>query len=215
MNNQEFKISNLELSHWMNAIRELSSHEDRTRALDALWSGQLSSKGWLVNTLADFIDSNIPLNIYVFGGWIGILSSMLLQSEKISISKIRSIDIDPWCVHIANTVNKTFKMDNQRFNAVTADMSSYQYLINIEPNIVINTSTEHVTQEVYNNWYHNIPRGTLIVAQGNNFFSCNEHIRCSESLYDFKIQNHVCTEHWSGELKTDMYTRYMCIWKKE
>ena len=215
MNNQEFKISNLELAHWMNAIRELSSHEDRTRALDALWLGQLSSKGWLVNTLADFIDPDVPMNIYIFGGWIGILGSMLLQNERITISKVRSIDIDPWCESIADTVNKRFEIDDWRFKAVTADMNSYHYQSDMAPNIVINTSTEHVTQEVYDNWYNKIPNGTLVVAQGNNFFSCNEHIRCSENLQDFKTQNHVHTEYWSGELETDMYTRYMCIWRKE
>jgi hypothetical protein len=44
VNKQEFNISNIELAHWMNAIRNLDSHDDRTRALDALWMGQLSSK---------------------------------------------------------------------------------------------------------------------------------------------------------------------------
>ena len=215
MNNQEFKISNLELAHWMNAIRELSSNEDRTRALDALWLGQLASKGWLVNNLSDFVDPNIPMNIYIFGGWIGILGNMLLQADKLTIGKIRSIDIDPWCESIADTVNKRFEMDDWRFKAVTADMNSYQYQSDIEPDIVINTSTEHVTQEVYDNWYHKIPRETLVVAQGNNFFSCDEHVRCSENLQEFKTQNKVHAEYWSGELKTDMYTRYMCIWRKE
>jgi hypothetical protein len=214
MNNQEFKISNLELAHWMNAIRELSSHEDRTRALDALWSGQLASKGWLVNTLADFIDPDVSLNIYIFGGWIGILSSMLLQSEKITISKIRSIDIDPWCKHIANTVNRKFEMDHYRFRAVTADMNSYQYQIGIEPNIVINTSTEHVTQEVYDNWYNAIPTGTLVVIQGNDYFECSEHIRCSRNLKEFLQQNSVVDAYYSGTFDTDMYTRFMAIWRK-
>jgi hypothetical protein len=214
MNNQEFKISNLELAHWMNAIRELSSHEDRTRALDALWSGQLVSKGWLVNTLSDFIDSDSPMNIYIFGGWIGILGSMLLQSEKITISKIRSIDIDPWCKNIANTVNKKFEMDNYRFRAVTADMNSYQYQSDIKPNIVVNTSTEHVTQEVYDNWYNAIPAGTLIVIQGNDYFECDEHIRCSRNLEEFLQQNSVVDAYYSGTLDTDMYTRFMAVWRK-
>ena len=215
MNNQEFKISNLELAHWMNAIRELTSHEDRTRALDALWLGQLASKGWLVNNLSNFIDPKIPINIYIFGGWIGILGSMLLQSEKIIISKIRSIDIDPWCEHIADTVNKKFEMDNWRFKAVTADMNSYQYQTDIEPDIVINTSTEHVTQEVYNNWYNAIPTGTLIVTQGNDYFECNEHIRCSVNLEEFRQQNLVKDAYYSGTLETGMYTRFMAIWRKQ
>jgi len=214
VNKQEFKISNLELAHWMNAIRNLDSHDDRTRALDALWMGQLSSKGWLVNSLIDYVASDIPVNIYIFGGWIGILGSMLLQTDKLTIGKIRSIDIDPWCESIADTVNKRFEIDDWRFKAITADMSLYQYQSDIKPDIVINTSTEHVSQEVYDQWYDNIPNGTLVVIQGNNFFSCSEHVRCSKNLHEFKIQNRSSGEFWSGELETDVYTRYMSIWRK-
>jgi hypothetical protein len=215
VNKQEFKISNLELAQWMNAIRELKSHDDRTRALDALWLGQLASKGWLVNHITNFIDPKVPVNIYIFGGWIGILSNMLFQHESMNISKIRSIDIDPWCEPIADTVNKRFEMDDWRFKAVTADMGTYHYQSDITPHVVINTSTEHVTQDVYDSWYSKIPVGTLVLIQGNNFFSCDEHIRCSKSLDEFKIQNKVINEYWSGTLETNMYTRYMCIWRKQ
>jgi hypothetical protein len=154
------------------------------------------------------------VNIYIFGGWIGILGSMLLQTNKLAISKIRSIDIDPWCESIADTVNKRFEMDDWRFKAITADMSLYQYQSDIKPDIVINTSTEHVSQEAYDQWYDNVPNGTLVVIQGNNFFSCDEHIRCSKTLHEFKIQNRSSDELWSGELQTDVYTRYMSIWRK-
>lgn len=215
MNKQEFKISNLELAFWMNAIRNLDSHDDRTRALDALWMGQLSSKGWLVNNLIDYVASDIPVNIYIFGGWIGILGSMLLQTDKLTIGKIRSIDIDPWCESIADTVNKRFEMDDWRFKARTADMSTYDYEWNIDPNIVINTSSEHVTQLVYDTWYNKIPNGSFIVVQGNNFFNCNEHIRCSHNLNEFNDMNHVNNPLFTGELKTDMYIRYMSLWIKK
>jgi hypothetical protein len=214
MNKKNFKIDILEIADWMNAIRNINNHAERTRALDALWLGQLSSKTWLVNNLIDYIDNKSSVNIYIFGGWIGILGNMLLQQESVSISKIRSIDIDPWCESIADTVNKKFEMDNWRFKAVTADMGTYQYQSDIIPNIVINTSTEHITQEIYNSWYNKIPNGTLIVIQGNNFFDCNEHIRCSNNLQEFKKQNNVTNEYFSSELKTDIYTRYMSIWRK-
>jgi hypothetical protein len=213
MNKAEFKISNLELAQWMNAIRNIDNHEQRTRALDALWYGQLASKGWLVNELSKCIMAGAPTNIYIFGGWIGILGSMIIQSN-INVNKCRSIDLDPWCEAIADQVNKNFEMDDWRFKAVTADMGSYEYQSDIRPDVVINTSTEHVTQEVYDSWYDGIPRGTLIVAQGNNYFSCDEHIRCSVDLADFKRQNRVEGEYYSGELETNVYTRYMAIWRK-
>lgn len=210
---EDFKINTNELAHWMTAIRNIDDHGQRTRALDALWSGQLSSKAWLVNHLSKYITPAEPTNIYIFGGWIGILGSMLLQSD-INVRKCRSIDLDPWCETIADTVNKTFEMDNWRFKAITADMCEYQYQSDIYPDVVINTSTEHVTQEVYNRWYDNIPSNTLVVAQGNDYFSCDEHIRCSRNLEEFKHQNLVKTDYYSGELETDMYRRFMSIWRK-
>jgi hypothetical protein len=207
-------ITTLDISNWAQAIRNLPTHEQRTRALDALWDTQLNSKAWLVTRLEQYSMPNAPENIYIFGGWIGTLASMLFNST-IYINKCRSIDIDPWCESIADTVNKTYEMDNWRFKATTADMATYQYQSDIRPTIVINTSTEHVTQEVYEQWLNNIPPGTLIAIQGNNFYSCPEHIRCQQSLEQFNRDNLVPTNpYWTGQLVLPQYTRYMTIWRK-
>ena len=214
MEKNDFRVSTTELAHWFNAIRNIDSHRERNRALDAVWSGQLESKAWLVNHVVDCVMRGAPVNIYVFGGWIGILSSMLLQSD-IHVKQIRSIDIDPWCERIANDVNKRHEMDGWRFRAETADMSYYEYPEDAKPDIVINTSAEHITQEAYDDWYDEIPRGTLVVVQGNNYFDCPEHIRCSKNLNEFMAQSRVDSPYYKGELQTDMYTRYMCVWRKE
>lgn len=197
--------------HWFNAIRNLPDNE-RTRALDAFWAGQLDSKCWLVNKLNEYVD--IESNVYIFGGWIGVLASILFQNAKFKIDRVRSIDIDPWCEQIANTVCQPYHQDDWRFLSITNSMESYAYDWDFYPNIVINTSTEHVDQQIYDIWYQKIPSDSLIVIQGNNFFDCNEHIRCSRSLVDFKRMNHAHKTIYEGELPHDLYTRYMCIFKK-
>jgi hypothetical protein len=197
------------LIHWANALRQLP-HVERTRFLDSMWSGQLESKAWLVNHLHNV--ELINTNIYIFGGWTGILANMLLQDDR--VNKIRSIDIDPWCEGVADNVNKIHEMNSWRFKAVTADMSTYQYQSDMEPDIVINTSTEHVTQDQYDSWYNNIPMGTIVVAQGNDYFTCGEHIRCTHNLSEFEFMNRVINPIFRGVLPTDMYQRFMCIWKK-
>ncbi len=214
MNPYHFPVSNLELANWATALRNIPNHEQRTRALDALWWGQLASKGWLVNELCKFVMPGAPTNIYIFGGWIGILANMLLQST-INVHKCRSIDLDPWCESIADDLNKTYEMDNWRFKAVTADMSTYQYPTDIRPHIAINTSTEHVLQATYDRWLDNIPQGTLVAIQGNNFFACDEHVRCSANLTEFLAQNRVTDPYYTGELPTNEYTRYTAIWRKQ
>lgn len=203
------KINTHEISHWFNALRNLPDNQ-RTRALDAFWSGQLDSKNWLVDQMTPFVTESS--NVYIFGGWIGTLASMLFQSNM-PIKKIRSIDLDPWCERVADDVNKLYEMDGWRFKAVTADMSTYEYEFDISPDIIINTSSEHVTQQQYDDWYDRIPRGSLVVVQGNDFFSCDEHIRCSKNLREFQQMNHVVNPLFSGQFHTEQYTRFMALWR--
>jgi hypothetical protein len=91
-------------------------------------------------------------------------------------------------------------------------MKEYQYTDNAD--IVINTSTEHVIQETYDQWYDNIPIGALVVIQGNDFFSCDEHVRCSNSLDEFIAMNRVTDPIFTGQLPTSIYTRFMCVFQK-
>ena len=204
------KISTYDLAYWFNAIRNLPDAE-RTRALDAVWRGQLDSKSWLVEQLVPHVIHSS--NVYIFGGWIGILASMMFQTGM-PIKKIRSIDLDPWCEGVADGVNKRYEMDGWRFKAITADMTTYQYQSDIEPHVVVNTSSEHITQAQYDQWYDLIPAGSLVVVQGNDFFACGEHVRCSKNLPEFEAMNHVDQPLYSAKFHTNEYTRFMSIWRK-
>jgi len=82
------------------------------------------------------------------------------------------------------------------------------------PTMVINTSCEHVDQETYDRWYDRIPTGTTVVLQGNDFFSCEEHIRCSRDLEEFESQSRLDNIQYAGCYRTDAgsgYTRFMLI----
>lgn len=224
MSNTTLDLSTRDLAHWFNAIRNLRDSE-RTRMLDATWDGQIDSKCWLVNELNSIneyhrreYDDDTNHNVYIFGGWVGILASMMLQCSTYKINRVRSIDLDPWCENIADTVCKPYEMDGWRFKARTADMSTYDYEWGISPTIVINTSSEHVTQEVYDRWYSRIPDNAIVVVQGNDYYSCDEHIRCSNNIDEFISMNHAGDRRgnilYSGTLATSMYTRFMAIWRK-
>jgi hypothetical protein len=204
-----------DLIHWFNAIRNIPDNE-RYRVLEGMWDTQLYGKEWITIELNKILSNSTNMhNIYVFGGWIGILSSMLFQCSTYNINRIRSIDIDPWCENIADTICKPYEMDKWKFKAITSDMSTYKYDVNYMPSIVINTSTEHITQEIYNKWYDNIPLNTIVVIQGNNFFNCPEHIRCATDLEHFREINKANEELYSGILPNKLYHRYMSIWIKK
>jgi hypothetical protein len=198
------QIDTEHLHYWMNAIRQ---SPDPLRTLDAFWAGQIKSKEWLIKELKNNKQhyKTWP-NIDIHGGWVGVLASMLFQSD-IYVTTIRSIDIDPGCEPIATMMNKGEEIAG-RFKAVTSDMCS----IRSDADVIINTSCEHITQEQYELWLSGHPHNSLMVLQSNNYI-IDEHIRPAESLEHFKTQSNLDVL-WAGELELPKYTRYMIIGKQ-
>lgn len=195
------KIDTEHLHFWMQAIRQ-SNHPMRT--LDAFYSGQIKSKEWLIENLRELVTDSVRIDIH--GGWVGVLASMLFQSD-IPIRYICSLDIDPSCEEISTIMNKIEEQDG-RFKAVTQDMCETKTF----GDIVINTSCEHITQEQYEKWLSNIPNNRLIVLQSNNY-QIPEHIRTVVTLEEFVTQSKIKVIK-QAELKLPMYTRYMIIGTK-
>jgi len=189
------------LHYWMQAIRQ---SPDPMRTLDAFWSGQLKSKEWLIRNLRNHVKQFVTVDIH--GGWVGVLASMLFQSN-VPIKSIRSVDIDPSCEPIAVMMNKKEEMVG-RFRAVTADMCA----IRSDADVIINTSCEHITQEHYDLWLSGMPHSSLLVLQSNNY-NIPEHVRIANSLDEFKQQCGI-NVLWAGELELPLYTRYMVIGKQ-
>ena len=186
------------LHHWMQAIRQ---SPDPMRTMDAFWQGQLKSKEWLITNLRRNINKFVSIDIH--GGWVGVLASMIFQSD-IHVTSIRSIDIDPTCEPIANMMNKKEEMVG-KFRAVTADMCD----IRSDADVVINTSCEHITQDQYDLWLSGMPYNSLLVLQSNDY-DIPEHVRTASSLEEFKQQCHIKVL-WAGQLELPLYNRFMVI----
>lgn len=192
------QIDTEHLHHWMRAIR---SSKDHMRTMDAFWRGQVLSKEWLIDNIKPFVNQEVSIDIH--GGWVGVLSSMLFQSN-LPIKHIRSIDIDPDCKEIASNMNQ-IELEQGRFRAVTADMCT----IRSDADIIINTSCEHITQDQYDTWSMGHPNNSLLVLQSNNY-NIPEHVRIAQTLEEFKSQCDI-NVLWAGEIKLPAYTRYMII----
>jgi len=195
------QIDTEHLHFWMQAIRQ---SPDPMRTMDAFWSGQLKSKEWLITNLRKNVNKFVSIDIH--GGWVGVLASMLFQSD-IYVNNIRSIDIDPSCEPIATMMNKQEEMAG-KFKAVTADMCE----IRSDADVVINTSCEHITQDQYDLWLSGMPHNSLLVLQSNNY-DIPEHVRTANSLDEFKTQCGI-NVLWAGELELPLYKRWMIIGKQ-
>jgi hypothetical protein len=172
--------------------------------MDAFWSGQLKSKEWLITNLRNNVNKFVSIDIH--GGWVGVLASMLFQSDM-PIKNIRSVDIDSTCESVATTMNKIEEMAG-RFRAITANMCE----VRSDADVIINTSCEHITQDEYDLWLSGHPQNSLLVLQGNNY-DIPEHVRTAKNLEEFTAQCNIDVI-WAGELELPLYTRWMIIGKK-
>lgn len=193
------QINTEHLHHWMQAIRQ---SPDPMRTMDAFWSGQLKSKEWLIANLRLNVNKFVSIDIH--GGWVGVLASMIFQSD-IPVTSIRSVDIDPTCEPIAINMNKVEEMVG-KFHAVTADMCE----IRSDADVIINTSFEHITQHQYELWLSGLPHNSLIVLQSNNY-NIPEHVRIAQDLNEFKNQSNLTNILYAGELELPLYKRFMII----
>ena len=189
--------------------------------LDCLSQGQIKSKKWVIDEL---VKLNLDLGtVFLCAGWYATLATMLFESS-IKIDKIRSFDIDPSCVSIAEVFNKPRVLEDWKFKSCTKNILDINYdfytygvvrsngticELSDCPNTIINTSCEHI--ENFNMWYNLIPKDKIVILQTNNYGEIEDHINCSSSLEEFRTQTPMTTLLYEGELVLDKYTRYMRI----
>ena len=190
---------------------------------DCVSRGQLQSKLWLVEKLKE---CNVDLGtVFLCAGWYATLATMLFESN-IKVDKIRSFDIDPTCVNIAEVFNAPWFKNEWQFKSITQDImdinyeehtwqhwsnanNRMSYPITDVPDTIINTSCEHISN--FTEWYNKIPNGKLVVLQSNNYFEVDEHVNCSVDLEDFSRQIPMSSTLYEGELQLEKYTRFMKI----
>lgn len=147
--------------------------------LECFWESQIRSKEDVISALGN----GGSKNIYIFGGWYGLLSALILDEYPSFAKHIYNIDINPICEQIG----PEFTGYDSRITFVTADMATYQYT---EADVVINTSTEHVSQETYDAWFDRIPKMAYVALQGCDLVH-EQHIRPMNDIAHFLKCNRI------------------------
>lgn len=188
----------------MNVLRTYNG-EIQYRLLENFWDSQLRSKSWIINGIKRHIPT-LAGNVYVVGGWYGILSQLIVDNFP---TLVYNIDIDETCV----TYGKLLSNNDKRITFITQDMATFGGYTDAQ--LIINTSTEHVTQTVYNNWLSRVPKNVPIVVQGNNFYECKEHVRCFDTLEEFSLNSQLTDILFQGKLEcmgpNKSFHRFMTI----
>ena len=173
----------------------------------ALGHRQVACKTWLRDELASSFGGRFA-TIWVVGGWYGVLPAMLFDDPRFEIDRIVSFDLDADCAAVANAVNRG-PVEEGRFEARTGDMYDLAYDGPSPPDLVINTSCEHVPD--VRQWLARLPNGMPVVLQSNDYFDEPEHINCVKTLSEFVDQAGLSKVAFRGVLETKKYDRFMLI----
>jgi hypothetical protein len=183
---------------------------------NALNRNQVASKRWLVDRLREAAGSCFG-TITILGGWFGVLGAMLLHDRRLAIERVVSVDIDPRCAAVAESLNATHVRAG-RFVAETGDMLHRDYRAAARAteaasnDVVVNTSCEHIA--AFGEWFARLPQGQLAVLQSNDYRGVDGHVNCAPDLEGFRAQAPLRELMFAGTLPAKRYRRFMLIGRK-
>jgi len=207
---------------------------------DAMSRSQIKSKIWLVEELSKLdTDENrslgiFPLkgpvmtNIMVMAGWFGQIKSIF--DKRMYYKKMRIVELDKsacetsdYIFNLAELENYKVKSVNANINNLTLHKNGYEwdvenfkdgtkYSEKFLPDVIINTSAEHMTEEWFNQIrFKEMESNPIVALQSNNLFEIPDHINCVHSVDHMKKKFPMKEILFEGELQLKGYKRVMLI----
>lgn len=205
---------------WQTYLPDINS--DMSIAIESEdWNslGQLTSKKQLIDLIKKHeLDIGVT---FIYGGWYGHLAAMMTE-HGVEAERVISFDIDEKCEEVAKFLNKPALIDNWKFQASTADVTTMELnpcvidvkksngehvQISATPNTIINTSSEHMNDD----WFDYVPAGTLLIMQSNNFYDCEGHVNCVDSIDEMRKKYPLSCEIAGDVHETIKYDRFTLI----
>ncbi len=224
----EYCVKNLSTNNdkIFRSIFDYKKKVDSDSIYDAFSRSQMKSKIWLVYELAK-LDTNYN-NVLILAGWFGQLKT--IYDKKLTYSKMRIAELDrsacetsDYIFNLSNLENYKVKSVNVDINALTLHKNGYEwdvenfregtkYSEKFLPDLIINTSAEHMTEEWYNQIrFKNLDSNPIVAIQSNNLFDIPEHINCVHSVDHMKKKFPMKEILFEGELQLKGYKRVMLI----
>jgi hypothetical protein len=193
---------------------------------DAMSRSQMKSKIWLIEEL-EKINTNYA-NVLVMAGWFGQIKG--IYDNRLTYTKMRIAELDrtacetsDYIFNLSNLENYKVKAVNVNINELTLHKNGYEwdvenfkestkYSEKFLPDLIINTSAEHMTEEWYNQIrFKELESNPIVAIQSNNLFDIPEHINCVHSIDHMKKKFPMKEILFEGELQLKGYKRVMLI----
>jgi hypothetical protein len=205
-----------------------NKNDDMQLIKDGLSRSQVKSKIWLIQELSK-IKANYD-DIVIMAGWFGQLVNFI--ENTFDFSRIRILEIDKQLCESSDYIFNLRFLHNHQVKSVLADINKlvlhkngYEWTVEnfkdntsydekFLPDLIINTSAEHMTEE----WFHQIrfkelESDPIVAIQSNNMFEGDGHVNCVHSSSHLQKKFPMREILFEGELQLKGYKRVMLIGK--
>ena len=202
---------------------------------DALSRSQIKSKIWLIEELEN-VRQKLPDPVYkqvaVFAGWYGQLKSV--YDKRLTYRKMRIVELDRLACETSDYIFNLSELENYKVKAVDANINELtlhkngyewdvenfkentKYSEKFLPNLIINTSAEHMSTEWFDQIrFKQLASDPIVAIQSNNYFEVEDHINCVHSIDHMKKKFPMREIYYEGELQLKGYKRVMLIGKPQ
>ena len=171
-------------------------------ANDLFSKSQVLSKIWMAETLQKFIP-NLG-NVALFRGW---YAQHVYYLDNMSYKQILNIDLDTDVLVKSNNIlgSPNYKTLSADVNSIIHDGKIVLDNIEFDPDLVINTSAEHMSME----WFDKLAMGQMVLLQTNDMLGMEGHINCCTSLEEVKLKYNMRQVLFAGELTLSKGRRFM------
>lgn len=213
------------------SIFDYKKKVDSDDIYDAFSRSQIRSKIWLVEELEN-IRQTLPNPVYkhvlVLAGWHGQIKS--IYDKKLTYRKMRILELDKAACESSDYIFNLSELENHKVKSINADINNltlykngYEWSVEnfrentsynekFLPDLIINTSAEHMTEEWYNQIrFKQMDSDPIVAIQSNNLFDIPEHINCVHSVDHMKKKFPMREILFEGELQLKGYKRVMLI----
>lgn len=198
---------------------------------DAMSRSQVKSKIWLIEELENVrqrLDDPVYKQVVVMAGWFGQLKT--IYDKKLTYRKMRIVEIDKAACEASDYIFNLSELENYKVKAVHTNINNLtlhkngyewdvenfkegtKYSEKFLPDLIINTSAEHMNEEWYNQIrFKEMVSNPIVAIQSNNLFDIPEHINCVHSVDHMKKKFPMKEILFEGELQLKGYKRVMLI----
>ena len=190
-----------------NALHAMKEFPDSIESIiDSFSDNQHLSKESLIDCLDMHGLITKDSKVIILGCWYG---SILIDRLSPMVKEIVAIDKDETAIKIG----KILFEHHTNIEWINADIfNDYDKKYYEEPNIIINTSCEHMKNMVEWEYWNKYNTNPLYMAfQSNDMFDIKDHINCVKTMDDFRDQ--LPKGFWLKEesLKDSRGTRFMLV----